>query len=223
MKLILSGGGNGQQSKGVDSLFTSLLVNKNILYIPVAMDRNKYTDDECLIWMRNGFAPYGDFQISLLDGKGMENISFEEMIKYGGIFIGGGNTFKLLRILRETGFEEKLKKLVTETDIPVIGGSAGALIFAQSIETAEPYDPNNFEVTDFSGMNLINGMNIWVHYNEGMDDLIVEYTKRLGTEIIAIPEDSGLFVENEKVSVVGENSVKRFPTQEVLEKGNSYH
>lgn len=221
MKLILSGGGSGQQSKGVDSLFASLLVNTNILYIPVAMDRNKHSHDECLAWMENGFAPYGDFQITLLDENGMENISYEEMIKYGGIFIGGGNTFKLLKILRETGFENKLKKLLTETETPVIGGSAGALIFAQSIETAEPYDPNNFGVTDFKGMNLINGMNIWVHYIESMDDLVMEYIKRLGTEIIAIPEDSGLFIDNGKVSVVGENSVKRFPVMEVIEKGES--
>lgn len=221
MKLILSGGGNGQQSKGVDSLFASLLLNKNILYIPVAMDRNKHPYDECLTWMKNGFAPYGDFQITLLDEKGMEDISYEEMTKYGGIFIGGGNTFKLLKIIRETGFEEKLKRLLIETDIPVIGGSAGALIFAQNIETAEPYDPNNFGVTDFKGMNLINGMNIWVHYNNSMDDLIMEYARRLGTEIIAIPEDSGLFVENNKISVVGENSVKRFPVMEVIEKGES--
>ena len=106
-----------------------------------------------------------------------------------------------------------------ETDIPVIGGSAGALIFAKSIEIAEQYDPNNFEVTDFSGMNLINGMDIWVHYNNGMDDLIKEYTERLVAEIIAIPEDSGLFIDNEKISVVGENSVKKFPTMEIAEKG----
>ena len=94
MKLILSGGGSGQQSKGVDSLFASLLVNKDILYLPVAMERNKHPYDECLIWMKNNFAPYGDFQITLLDEKGMQNISYDEMIKYGGIFIGGGNTFK---------------------------------------------------------------------------------------------------------------------------------
>jgi len=221
MKLILSGGGNGQQSKGVDSLFASLLVNKNILYIPVAMDRNKHPHDECLAWMKNGFAPYGDFQITLLDEKGMENISYEEMTKYGGIFIGGGNTFKLLKIFKETGFEEKLKKLIIETDNPVLGGSAGALIFAKSIETAGPYDPNNFEITDFSGMNLINGMNIWVHYNNGMDDLVMEYTKRLGTKIIAIPEDSGLYIDNGKIFVVGENSVKIFPTMEIIMKGES--
>jgi hypothetical protein len=44
-----------------------------------------------------------------------------------------------------------------------------------------------------------------------MDSLIADYVERLKTEIIAIPEDSGLFITEDKCVVVGENQVKVFP------------
>jgi len=50
------------------------------------------------------------------------------------IYIGGGNTFKLLKELKESGFDKELLKFIKEGK-PVYGGSAGALILGKNILT----------------------------------------------------------------------------------------
>lgn len=208
MNLILSGGGNSEQSKGVDTLFTSLLKNNKILYIPIAMDRVKHSDRECLLWLEGNLSPYGDFDITLLNEEEINEIKYKELLDFGGVFIGGGNTYKLLRILKETAFDNYLVSLLNETEIPVIGGSAGAVIFGKDIETVETMDINNVGLKDLSGMNMLSGKNVWVHYNESMDEDIKKYTERSGTEVIALPEESGLYITNEGIQPVGE--IKEF-------------
>ncbi len=203
MNLILSGGGDSKKSKGVDSLFTSLLKNNKILYIPVAMDRIKHSDSECLIWLKGNFSLYGNFDFTLLNEEGIKEFKYEKFLDFGGVFIGGGNTYKLLKIFKENSFDKHLVKLLTETDIPVIGGSAGAVIFGKDIETVETMDINKVNLKDLSGMNMLNNKNVWVHYRESMDKDIQKYIERSGVEVIALPEESGLYLTNDSIEPVG--------------------
>ena len=205
MNLILSGGGSGKQTVRVNTLFTSLLKNKDILYIPIAIDKVKHPYDACLEWIKGELGDYGDFNITLFTEEDLKNISYDDLLKFGGIFIGGGNTFYLLQQLRLTGFDIKLVKLLNETDIPVLGGSAGALIFAKSIKTAQPYDENFVNLKDLNGLDMINGSNIWVHYEDSMRGLVREYTDLLKTKIICLREDEGVyFKDREEVEKLGE-------------------
>lgn len=204
MNLILSGGGNSEQSVGVDTLFTSLLKNNKILYIPIAMDRIKHSDEECLAWLNQNFSPYGKFEITLVNEGNIKDIEYKNILEYGGIFIGGGNTFKLLKILKDTQFDKYLVRLLKETDIPVIGGSAGAVIFAKDIETVKTIDVNKVKLDDLSGMNMLNGKNIWVHYHKNMDNEIIKYVKRTGVDVIAVSEDAGLYVTEKGVFPIGD-------------------
>lgn len=203
MNLILSGGGNSEQSKAVDTLFTSLLKNNSILYIPIAMDRVKHTEEECLEWLKSNLSAYGNFNITIWNEEKIFQSNYDEILEYGGVFIGGGNTYKLLKIFKESGFDKKIKKLLKETDIPVIGGSAGAVIFAKNIDTIKTMDRNNVGLEDFSSLDMVNGRNLWVHYNTGMDMDIEEYVKASGIEVIALYEDSGIFVTENGFEAVG--------------------
>jgi len=213
MNLILSGGGDSKISKGVDSLFTSLLINNNILYIPIAMDENNISYPDCLNlnWCKNSMSTYGKYKVTMWTETDLENKSYDDLTSFGGIFIGGGNTFYLLNEFNKTKFGEKLVKLLKETEIPVIGGSAGALIFSQNIYTAIPYDENEIDLKDLTGYKLTDGYDLWVHYQNDMKNLIQEYTKMLNTKIIALAEDSGLLVTNDSIKVVGDGSVTIFP------------
>ena len=52
MKLILSGGGDAEQTKRLDEFFVSLIPGgRKILYIPIAM-KLKYDTKECLDWLK---------------------------------------------------------------------------------------------------------------------------------------------------------------------------
>lgn len=207
MNLILAGGGSGKQTVRVNTLFTSLVKNKDIMYIPIAIDKVKHPYPSCLEWIKGELGEYDNFNITLCTEDDLRTITYDDLIKYGGIFIGGGNTFYLLKELRESKFDSKLVKLLSNTDIPVMGGSAGALIFANSIKTAEFYDENIVNLKDLNGLNMINGKNIWVHYEDSMKELVREYTDILKTEIICLREDEGLYITEDGVEEVGEVKV----------------
>ena len=49
------------------------------------------------------------------------------MANYSAIFIGGGNTFKLLKGIKDRGAFSKLKDFINNNGI-IFGGSAGAII-----------------------------------------------------------------------------------------------
>ncbi|MBM7703632.1 peptidase E [Bacillus iocasae] len=60
----------------------------------------------------------------------LESKSLSDLSQFSSIYIGGGNTFHLLNILRKTGFDELLKayinqkKLFTEEVLePLFGGA----------------------------------------------------------------------------------------------------
>lgn len=118
MNLILAGGGSGNQTVKVNTLFASLLKNKDILYILTARSYMQ-KDEESFKWVNGELGEYGDFNIVLCTEDDLKRISYDDLIKYGGVFIGGGNTFYLLQQLRDTGFDMKLVRLLSDTDIPV--------------------------------------------------------------------------------------------------------
>lgn len=101
MKVFICGGGAGKQTiRAMKRLNEVIDHNLPCLYIPLAMEADNY--DGCYRWITN--------ELKCLDISGIDMVrSAEEMSgkcldKYGFLFIGGGNTFKLLydTLIRET-------------------------------------------------------------------------------------------------------------------------
>lgn len=211
MKLILSGGGSGKKTKELDTLFASLIdKSKPLLYIPVAMDPNKHPYPECLQWLKSTFVPMGIFNYEMWVEKDLSRREKVEPNDYGGIYIGGGNTFYLLKILKESGVWDFIKKAL-EKDIPVYGGSAGAMIFAKTITPALKVDKNKVGLSDFSAMNMINDWELWCHYEQSMDNDIQEYIQKYNFEkIIALTEGNGLYVVDRGIRLEGQEPAQLF-------------
>ena len=211
MKLFLGGGGGGADSIELDKKFVaSLDLSKPLLYIPIATNTAKYHYSGCVAWLSSVLGPLGVKNIVMWTEEDLRAKTKEEFVQFSGIYIGGGNTYKLLKELKEFETFDILSTLAKE-GMPIYGGSAGAIILAKTIIPAGFLDENKVGLTDFSGLNLVQGYDVWCHYTGNEDDSIRDYMKRFNLEkIIAIPEDAGLTVSEKEIEEVGPGKVKFF-------------
>ena len=121
------------------------------------------------------------------------------------IMIGGGNTFKLLHDLYQTGVVELIKTKV-QNGTPYIGWSAGSNLTGPTICTTNDMpilEPESFGSFGFFPFQLnphyynvvMEGFN-----GETRDQRLEEYLKaNAGKKIMALPEGTWLQLQNEKV------------------------
>jgi dipeptidase E len=202
MNLILGGGGDAADSKAVHQLFLDKVeVEKKVLYIPVAWKDENF--DSCRAWFEATFSALGSTKFEMWTD--LSDKSMEDLCSFGGIYIGGGNTFKLLNTLRTTKFDHLLLQF-TKSNRPVFGGSAGAIIFGKTIDTAafcSVPDENEVGLRNTDGFNLINSSAIQCHYLTSQDEVMAAFVKNSKISVIALGERSGLFVTDQDMKIVG--------------------
>ncbi|MAG53027.1 MAG: peptidase, partial [Nanoarchaeota archaeon] len=145
LTLILSGGTGKNKEKSLNKLFLKLTKGK-ILYIPIAKETRSH--EESYKWFTSNLRKKDVTMVTDLSKK--VNLS-----KFKGIFIGGGNTFKLLRRIKENKWGSKLKNFKGI----IYGGSAGAIIFGKDISLAlygKIKDKNKVKLKNTKGLNLVN-------------------------------------------------------------------
>ncbi len=205
MKLILNGGGEGNQVKSARELLNSLIDHsKKILYIPLAWVDSDY--DSCLEFMTG--------ELSDVDCTGIEMVrSGEEIVNknlsdYACIYIGGGNTYKLLSELKSTGAFDKIKDYLINDGI-VYGGSAGAIIFGKDLDSCNTDDDNEVGLIDNTGFDMINGYSLLCHYTSRDSErtllgknYLLELSKT--KPVYAIPEEDSIFIDGDDISFIGD-------------------
>ncbi|MBI4653270.1 Type 1 glutamine amidotransferase-like domain-containing protein [Candidatus Kuenenbacteria bacterium] len=114
------------------------------------------------------------------------------------IYIEGGNTFYLLKAIKETGFDKILKELLSEGKI-YIGVSAGAYIMRPTIEVSNWKDKttDRWSVTDFSALNYVSFV-LKVHYTDEQEIEVKEKMKNLKFPLRVLRDGQGILVENDK-------------------------
>lgn len=103
-----------------------------------------------------------------------ENITVydgEEHVEYGGVYdyvyVSEGNTFDIIKMLRSTGMDKFIIRMVRDHKADYIGASAGAMLASSSIEFAEIMDKNRVGITDYTGLELFDHSVILVpHYTK---------------------------------------------------------
>ncbi|CAM4289900.1 peptidase [Bacillus manliponensis] len=205
-ELFLSGGGNAKQTYVIDTHFVrNIRKDKPLLYIPIAMDASRF--DDCLTWIQNVFNPLGIQEIVMW--KDVKNKNIKDLQQFSAIYIGGGNTFRLLKEFMDTKFTEVIKEYVAAGGI-VYGGSAGAIILGEHIMTCGHMDENDVNLHTYTGLQLVNGYAIWCHYNEGNDLLIQNYMKKYETPVICLPEETAVIVNDSVIKVIGDKYAYTF-------------
>lgn len=171
------------------------LLNKDIskvklLFITIAVDGERDTDRT---WLKEEYASILDLGIkeeNITEFHYEENVDFSS---YDIIYMIGGNTFYLLKELREKNLDEKIIQAINNGVI-YIGSSAGSIILGKTIETALPYDENWVNLVDFEGLKIVDGI-IIPHANR-KQDFIKEAKEKYSDKIIELYDDYGIVINS---------------------------
>lgn len=215
MKLILCGGGSREQNYYANKKLNEIIDhNKPLLYIPLAMDESDHPYDSCYEWINEELAQVQLTGIDMV--RTFEELALKDYSNYCALFIGGGNTYKLLKGIKDSDSFEKIREFINNGGI-VIGGSAGAVIFGYDINIISAMDPNEVSLADTKGFNVINGVSIFPHYTNKKSKLSEEENlarlndftnsiKRfsmINGDVLAIPEEDAIFVNDDELEILG--------------------
>lgn len=217
MKLFINGGGEGEQTASGIKKFNEVIDhNKPLLYIPLAMKPEKY--DKCYEWIKGELSLVDVPNIDMV--RSIEELEEKDFNDYSAIFIGGGNTYKLLYLLKNSKCFDKLKEYALNDGV-IYGGSAGAIIFGYDINSCSYMDDNNVGLEDTHGFDFLNNLCIAAHYTSGNEEdtkTATDYLKSdsLKHKIIALPEDITLYYDNGTINVLGNNKFYLFEVGNII-------
>jgi dipeptidase E len=133
-----------------------------------------------------------------------------------GLFIGGGNTFRLLDSLYRLSLIDAIRQRVEE-GMPYLGTSAGSNVACPTIMTTN--DMPIVQPPSFVALGIV-GFQINAHYldpdpdsqhmGETRDTRIREYHEENDTPVVAIREGAMLVVHGTEVTLAGDSGAKVF-------------
>jgi dipeptidase E len=125
------------------------------------------------------------------------------------IHVEGGNTFYLLKAVKNSKFGDVLKDELNKGKV-YIGTSAGAYIMCPTIEVADwnKTGRDRFGITDFSALGYVPFV-LKVHYKDEAEAEVRENMKSLKYPLRILRDGQGIVVEDGKYTFVGNgNEVK---------------
>ncbi|KAG5876951.1 hypothetical protein JTB14_031322 [Gonioctena quinquepunctata] len=194
-----------------NDIYDLLTDNKvsTVLFIPYALRDH----DEYLRKVQQPFKKWG-FKV---DGIHSQN-PLEAVNNAQAIFIGGGNTFRLLKTLYELDLIEPIRKRVLKDGIPYMGASAGTNVATISINTTNDM-PIVFPPT-FKALNLV-PFNINPHYQdpdvgsthkgETREERILQYLEEEDSyPVLGLREGSTLYIKDNSAVLKGIRGARLF-------------
>ena len=135
----------------------------------------------------------------------------DKLAKFDLIFVEGGNTFYLMKYIKESGFDKVIKEF-SDRDIIYIGVSAGSYVAGPDISPAQwkyAEDKNIVGLKDFRGMGLVDFI-ISPHYRPEHEPIINKNKDNVSCPIIALTDSQAVLVENSNFRFIGSGEFKEF-------------
>jgi dipeptidase E len=137
------------------------------------------------------------------------------------IFIGGGNTFRLLKVLQDLELLDPIRRRVKE-GVPYIGSSAGSNVAGPTIKTTK--DMPIVQPRSFDSLGLV-PFQISPHFQdpdpgsrhmgETQEERIIQFLEENETPVVGIREGAWLICEDDAVTLRGEAGARIFRRGEV--------
>jgi len=193
----------------VDSKICDLLRGvQRIVFIPFALyDRDAYFKKAEARFQRMGVA---------LESAHSHAAPQRLIEEAEAIFIGGGNTFRLLKALYDYDLLEAIRSQV-EKGVPFIGSSAGSIVACPTLKTTK--DMPVVQPPSFDALGLV-GFQISPHYldpdpqsthmGETQEERILQYMEENDLPVVGLREATVLRVDHGAVVLRGDTTARIF-------------
>lgn len=181
---------------------------RRLLFVPFALfDRDTYAER---VRTRLGAMGYSLESLHRATDRRSSIASAE------AIFVGGGNTFRLLKALHDWEIIPALRRRVAE-GAPYVGSSAGSIVACPSLKTTK--DMPIVEPPSFEALGLV-GFQISPHYldpdprsthmGETQEERIQQFLEENQEPVIGLREGSFLRIEGGSIVLKGDRTARIF-------------
>ena len=189
---------------------------KRVLFVPYALfDRDKYAATAQQRFQKMGYA---------LTSVHTASDPVQAVRETDAIFIGGGNTFRLLKALYDFALPGPIRERVAH-GMPYIGSSAGSNVAGPTIKTTN--DMPIVQPPSFDALGLVS-FQINPHYldadpnsthmGETREERLMEFLEENETPVIGLREGAMLRIENGKTTLRGSSGARIFRRGEAPEE-----
>jgi dipeptidase E len=146
-----------------------------------------------------------DYSIQKVDIDGKNKDELKTLLKdFEAVFVEGGNSFYLLKSIRESGFDEVVKELMP-AGLIYIGASAGSYVACPTIEMAlwkhqDKY--NHHGITDYTAMNLVPFL-MTAHYKPELKEILKDKIDGVTYPVKVLDDEQAILVIDEKIELIG--------------------
>ncbi len=181
---------------------------RRVVFVPYALhDRHDYTTRACDRFKAMGYELRSVHDISHAR-RAVEDAD--------AIFVGGGNTFRLLKALYDSELLDVIRNTV-EGGMPYIGSSAGSIVAGPSLRTTK--DMPIVQPPSFQALGLVH-FQISPHYldpdtnsthmGETQEERILQFLEENDGPVVGLREGGVLRVENGSVMLKGSAGARIF-------------
>lgn len=189
---------------------------KRVLFVPYALfDRDKYAATAQERFQKMGYA---------LTSIHTASNPAQAVSETDAIFIGGGNTFRLLKALYDFALPGPIRAHVAQ-GMPYIGSSAGSNVAGPTIRTTN--DMPIVQPPSFDALGLVS-FQINPHYldadpnsthmGETREERLMQFLEENETPVIGLREGAMLRIENGKTTLRGSSGARIFRRGEAPEE-----
>jgi dipeptidase E len=200
--------GRGYLGHVEEEIKTFLSGAKTVLFFPFAL----YDRDDYAAKAKTRFAA---MDYSVESAHTTDNLQ-NAIEQTDAIFVGGGNTFRLLKALQDLELLKPIR-LKVKSGAPYIGSSAGANVAGPTIKTTK--DMPIVQPCSFDALGLV-PFQISPHYldpdphsthmGETQEERILQFLEENETPVVGIREGAWLRIENGAVILKGDTSARIF-------------
>lgn len=171
---------------------------------------------------RVAFLPFAGFDRAAYFAKVRDRLAamgfdaVERLQDGEAIFVGGGNTFRLLKTLYERKMLDAIRERV-RSGLPYIGSSAGTVIAAPTMKTTNDMpivQPPAFEALGLVPYQInphyLDADPSSTHMGETREQRIMEFHEENDTPVIGLREGSMLWVEQGSTKLLGLKTARLF-------------